>query len=72
MTEERLKQIGWRIKKERNKQKYSQTELGFHCNQISQTMISKYESGEKAPSLRQLERLSIALRVSTDYLLKGI
>ena len=56
-----------RLKQERLKHNLTQQKLadlcGFGINQIS-----RYESGDREPSLKALYKLAEVLRVSTDYL----
>ena len=57
-----------RLSAARHMRKLSQTELGRKAR-LKQTAISLFETGRRAPSLHNLNRLANALEVSSDYLL---
>ena len=61
--------IGWNISTIRAQRKMSQ-ELLEQLTGISQDQISRFESGERIPSVRQLVAISEALRCSPAVLLK--
>ena len=59
-----------RVLRARRRAELSQRELGYRA-MIDCKMISYYETGRCLPSCEKLVRLSDALDVSIDYLLKG-
>ncbi len=59
-----------RVLRARRRAELSQRELGYRAK-IDCKMISYYETGRYLPSCEMLVRLSDALDVSIDYLLKG-
>lgn len=63
--------IGSRIKKIRIKQNLTQREL-CKLTGITETSLDIYESGEIDPSVREIARISIALNVTSDYILGRI
>lgn len=66
-----------RIKERRRELGLSQTELGIEVakelparsEDLRQTAVSKWETGEVAPNAPTLAALAVALHCSTDYLL---
>lgn len=65
------KKLGLRICKLREKRKLSREKLGELSN-ISDRFIYDIETGQKGMSSETLYKLSIALNVSSDYLLFGV
>ena len=65
-----LKEMGKRIIDERKKLKLSQEELSEKAD-VSPQLLSTAERGSKALRPENLLKISIALGVSTDYLLTG-
>lgn len=59
-----------RIAELRKERHISQTELGRRLN-LSQKMISSYESGIHQPSLDTLKKLSEIFGVSVDYIIEN-
>lgn len=59
-----------RIAELRKERHISQTELGRRLN-LSQKMISSYESGVHQPSLDTLKKLSEIFGVSVDYIIEN-
>ena len=59
--------LGYRLKAVREAQKLSQAELARRLG-LAKSSIAKYEAGAHLPGLPVLVRLSLGLRVSTDYL----
>lgn len=66
-----LIQIGKRILDRRKQLDWTQEELAENADVTSQT-ISTAELGKKALRPENIIRISIALGVSTDYILRGI
>lgn len=69
--EDLLTQIGKRILERRKQLRLTQEELAERANITSQT-ISSAELGKKALRPENIIKVSEALDVSTDYLLRGI
>lgn len=61
-------QLGDTLRDLRNKKELSQSDLAKRIG-VNSSTIALYESGERLPSLRRLIRLSLALGVTTDFLL---
>lgn len=59
-----------RLKNRRNALGWSQVDLAFHSG-VSERAIAGYESAGNQPSGSRLEKLSVALGVSTAWLLGG-
>lgn len=57
-----------RIKQLRKERKWSQKELGEKVD-ISESFVSKVESGKKQPSREVTAKIAEVLNVTTDYLL---
>ena len=57
-----------KLKKLRQKQGYSQQKVAKRL-EVSPSIISGYETGERTPSVEMLLALSYLYRCSTDYLL---
>lgn len=57
-----------RLKEQRLEKHMSQTEISNRL-QVKQSLISRYESGDRQPSCLILSRLADIYGVSTDYLL---
>ena len=57
-----------RIKELRKSKRISQIKLGMDLN-MSQNTISRYETGEREPSISDLIRIADYFGVSVDYLL---
>ncbi|WP_017154167.1 helix-turn-helix domain-containing protein [Bacillus bingmayongensis] len=57
-----------RIKELRKEKKWSQKELGERVD-VSESFISKVESGKKQPSREVTTKIAEVLNVTTDYLL---
>ena len=62
------KEIGNRISYLLNKNGISQKELADRIN-ISESVVSRYISGEREPKANVIANLAIALRTTSDYLL---
>ncbi len=58
-----------RIKELRKSKRISQIKLGIDLN-MSQNTISRYETGEREPSISDLIRIADYFGVSVDYLLE--
>ncbi len=58
-----------RLKELRKSKKISQIKLGLELN-MSQNTISRYETGEREPSIADLIRIADYFGVSVDYLLE--
>lgn len=67
--DEILKALGARLVRARNANKIKPQEVVRYLGHSSLTMISLYENGRRAPSLRNLVKLADAYGVTTDYLL---
>lgn len=65
-----LKEIGYRIRKEREKLDLSR-EIFAEIVDLSPYYIGQIERGERNMSLTTLNKISDALNISIDYLLKG-
>lgn len=65
-----LKQIGKRLAKTRKKLGYTQEQLS-ELTGLSEKMISTAENGHKAMRPESILKISEALDITTDYLLKG-
>lgn len=59
--------VGEKIRSERNKAGWTQTELARRAD-ITPSALSQIESGDRYPSTQVLTKLSSALSVSIDYL----
>lgn len=59
-----------RLKKCRESQGFSQIEFAQKLD-VSNTVLSRYESGDREPNIDMLIRISDSLNVSVDYLLFG-
>lgn len=64
-----LKKFGDKIRKERLKQNLSQEELASKAG-VHRTYIGMIERAEKNVTLESIEKLSRALDVSIEYLMK--
>ena len=60
--------FGERLKTARKKMGLTQRELGALAG-MPVSSIALFETGARAPSLRALRKIVVALRVSADYLL---
>ena len=60
--------LGERLKSQRELKKLSQKEVAKLIN-VSSSIVSNYENGERTPSLEILVALARTLNCSTDYLL---
>lgn len=60
--------LGERIKEQRELKKLSQKELADKIN-VSASIVSNYENGERTPSLEILMALARTFQCSTDYLI---
>lgn len=58
-----------RIKELRKAKKMTQLKLALELN-TSQNTISRYESGEREPSIKDLIKIADFFNVSVDYLLE--
>ncbi len=58
-----------RLKEIRKAKKISQMKLAMDLN-TNQNTISRYETGQREPSLTELIRIADYFHVSTDYLLE--
>jgi transcriptional regulator with XRE-family HTH domain len=65
-----MNSIGERIRQHRQKLGYTQERLAAEAG-ISKGFISDVETGNRQPSAEYLLRIANALKVSTDYLMKG-
>ncbi|MFA4995712.1 MAG: helix-turn-helix transcriptional regulator [Patescibacteria group bacterium] len=61
------KKFGQRIRDERTKQGISQEELGFRTG-LDRTYISGIERGERNPSLKNIAKIAIALKINLNEL----
>lgn len=61
-------ELNKRLTEQRKKQKLSQRQVAERI-QVSPSVISNYESGERSPSLESLSALAQLYHCSTDYLL---
>lgn len=68
--EEILRALGARLVRARNANKIKPQEVVEALGHSNLTMISLFENGRRAPSLRNLVKLADAYGVTTDYLLK--
>lgn len=69
-TDEIIKEMGKRISKRRKEMGLSQEELAELAN-VSPQLLSTAERGTKAMRAENLLKISVALGVSSDYLLTG-
>ncbi len=60
--------LGERIKKLRISSGYTQQQLAERLN-VTKSLISAYESGQRSPSYDNLISIAYVFKVSTDYLL---
>ncbi len=58
-----------RLKEIRKRKGFSQARLAMELN-TSQNTISRYETGEREPSLNELIKIADYFNVSIDYLLE--
>lgn len=65
-----LKEMGERIYRRRKSMKFTQEELAEKLG-VSTQMISNLELGKKAVRPENLAKLSVALNISSDYVLFG-
>ena len=63
-----INQLGERLQKLRTDRKISQLKVAELIN-VSPSIISNYESGERSPSIENLIKLASFYKCSTDYLL---
>lgn len=63
-----IKDMGYRIKMLRISNGYTQQQLADRLN-VTKSIISAYETGQRSPSYEVLIGLSTIFKVSTDYLL---
>lgn len=63
-----IKDMGNRIKKLRISKGYTQQDLAKRLN-VTKSVISAYETGQRSPSYEILIGISSIFKVSTDYLL---
>ena len=63
-----INQLGERLQKLRTDRKLSQLKVAELIN-VSPSIISNYESGERSPSIENLIKLASFYKCSTDYLL---
>lgn len=68
--DEAIKEIGYRIKKERVARKLTQKDLA-KIAEVTDRAVSKWERGEAAPDLAIIALLSEYFNVSIDYLVLG-
>ena len=61
-------ELNTRLQEQRKKSKLSQKQVAERI-QVSPSVISNYESGERSPSLESLIALANLYHCSTDYLL---
>ena len=61
--------LGLRIKELRTQKGLSQKQLATILDLKTSTIVSAYEMGDRAPSLKTLIRMANFFNVSTDYLL---
>jgi len=62
-----IKKFGQRIREERSKQRISQEELGFRTG-LDRTYISGIERGARNPSLKNIIKISDALKLPLPQL----
>jgi transcriptional regulator with XRE-family HTH domain len=65
------KKFGLKIKEQRIKLHLTQEELAFKAN-LHRTYIGMVERGEKNISLKNIEKISKALNIQMDVLLRGL
>ena len=65
------KEIGLRIKQERNKRRMTQEKLAESAG-VNESYIGQLERGAKNPSLETLIKIANALGVTLDYLLMDV
>lgn len=70
MTEHNAKEIGTRIRSQRETLGYSREKLA-ELSEISNSFLSDIERGERGFSVALLARISKVLGLSTDYILFG-
>jgi len=71
MENELLKRFGERVRQYRNSRGLSQQELA-NATDLHRNYISMVERGEKNISLINIIKLSIALRIDVEDLMKGL
>lgn len=64
-------EFGKRIQYLRKIRKISQEELAFRCD-INKNYLSDLERGERNPTLKVIEKISIGLGISLEELFKGL
>lgn len=62
--------VGFRIARAREQKGYSQAVLAVKVG-VTGGAIGQYETGRNLPKLERLERIAVALEVSTEWLLTG-
>ncbi len=65
---DKLRDFGKRVKESRLALGLTQAELARRA-ELQESWISHFETGRRKPSIRNLLKLSDALRISADYLL---
>lgn len=71
LADEASRAIGVRIAKLRDAFHYSRKELAEYAD-ISENFLIEIENGKKRMSAATVAKLSVALHVSTDYILFGV
>ncbi len=65
------KQLGMRIKYLRQRRKMSQEDLALDAG-VNKNYLSDLERGSRNPTVKVLEKISIALGITLEELFKGI
>lgn len=65
------KQFGMRVKYLRKKRKLSQEDLALEAN-VNKNYICDIECGRRNPTLKVIEKISIALDIEISELFKGL
>lgn len=65
------KQLGMRIRYLRTQKKWSQEDLALEAD-INKNYISDLERGMRNPTLKVMEKIAVALKISLEELMKGI
>lgn len=63
--------LGERIRKEREKKKFSQEYLSLLC-EIDRTYVARIEEGKANPTIKVLNKICQSLKIKVWELLKGV
>ncbi|MCH3909794.1 MAG: helix-turn-helix domain-containing protein [Bacilli bacterium] len=66
-----IDQLGKRVNYLRKERHLSQMELAFEC-ELTKSYISDLERGERNPTLKVLNKISVGLGVTLEELFRGI